>query len=115
MAKLGVNYFVAVPLAVLVLGLLGVVLQAMMLPLVMQQNLTSLMIVTLGFGYVITGGGARIFGGDPERFVSPLQEAPIRFGEIWFTWQDVVTLAGTLVLLSVAGVAMAGSRLRRRV
>ena len=61
----------------------------MMLRLVMQQNLTSLMIVTLGFGYVIQGGGARIFGGDPERFISPLQTASIRFGEIWFTWQDV--------------------------
>ena len=33
----------------------------------MTQNLTSLMIVTLGFGYVLQGGAARlIFGGDPQ-------------------------------------------------
>jgi branched-chain amino acid transport system permease protein len=67
----------------------------------MQQNLTSLMIVTLGFGYVFQGGAARLFGGDPERFVSPLQASEIRFGEIWFTWQDVLTLVGTLVLFGV--------------
>ena len=111
MAKLGVNYFVAVPLAVLALGLLGVMLQAMMLPLVMQQNLTSLMIVTLGFGYVITGGGARLFGGDPERFVSPLQEASIRFGDIWFTWQDIVTLLGTLLLFGLLWLVLNRTRL----
>jgi branched-chain amino acid transport system permease protein len=33
--------------------------------------------------------------------VSPLQTASIRFGEIWFTWQDVVTLAGTLLLFGL--------------
>lgn len=98
MTKLGVNYFLAVPIAVVALGLLGVGLQGLMLRPVMQQNLTSLMIVTLGFGYVFQGGAARLFGGDPERFVSPLQAAEIRIGEIWFTWQDVLTLAGTLLL-----------------
>jgi len=101
MTKLGVNYFLAVPIAVVALGLLGVVLQGLMLRPVMQQNLTSLMIVTLGFGYVFQGGASRLFGGDPERFVSPLQSAEIRFGEIWFTWQDVLTLVGTLVLFGV--------------
>jgi branched-chain amino acid transport system permease protein len=100
MQQLGVSYFVAVPIAVLLLGLLGVVLQGMMLRPVMQQNLTSLMIVTLGFGYVIQGGASRIFGGDPERFVSPLQTANLRFGEIWFTWQDVLTLVVTLLLFA---------------
>jgi branched-chain amino acid transport system permease protein len=101
MTKLGVNYFLAVPIAVVALGLLGVVLQGLMLRPVMQQNLTSLMIVTLGFGYVFQGGASRLFGGDPERFVSPLQSAEIRFGEIWFTGQDVLTLVGTLVLFGV--------------
>ena len=56
------------------LGLLGVVLQGMMLRLVMQQNLTSLMIVTLGFGYVFQGGAARLFGGDPQSLHQPAVE-----------------------------------------
>lgn len=111
MTKLGVNYFVAVPIAFLVLGLLGVLLQGMMLRLVMQQNLTSLMIVTLGFGYVFQGGAARIFGGDPERFISPLQNANIRFGEIWFTWQDVLTLVCTLLLFGALWLVLNRTRL----
>jgi branched-chain amino acid transport system permease protein len=99
--KLGVSYFVAVPLAVLVLGLLGIILQGMMLRLVMQQNLTSLMIVTLGFGYVIQGLAPRLFGADPQVLKSPLEAASIRFGTLWFTWQDVAIIGGTLLLFAV--------------
>lgn len=99
--KLGVSYFVAVPLAVLVLGLLGIVLQGMMLRLVMQQNLTSLMIVTLGFGYVIQGLAPRLFGADPQVLKSPLEAANLRFGTLWFTWQDMAIIVGTLLLFAV--------------
>lgn len=111
MQKLGVSYYVAVPLSVLALGILGVLLQGMMLRLVMQQNLTSLMIVTLGFGYVIQGGSASIFGGDPQTLASPLEKASIRFGELWFTWQDVVTLLGTLLLFAVLWLVLNRTRL----
>jgi branched-chain amino acid transport system permease protein len=111
MQKLGLSYFVAVPLAVLVLGLVGVVLQGMMLRLVMEQNLTSLMIVTLGFGYVFQGGAAKVFGGDPQAFISPVETASIRFGELWFTGQDVITLAGTLLLFAALWMVMNRTRL----
>ena len=111
MERYGVDYYVAVPIAVLALGLLGVVLQGMMLPLVMQQNLTSLMIVTLGFGYVFQGGAARVFGGDPQRLVSPLQTMNIRYGDIWFTVQDAVTLVGTLLLFGLLWLVMNRTRL----
>jgi branched-chain amino acid transport system permease protein len=111
MRQLGVNYFVAVPIAVLALGLIGILLQATMLRLVMQQNLTSLMIVTLGFGYLFQGGAARIFGGNPERFDSPLQSAEIRFGDIWFTWQDVLTLVCTLLLFGLLWLVLNRTRL----
>jgi len=33
--------------------------------------------------------------------VSPLTAASIRFGDVWFTWADVVTLVGTLILFAV--------------
>ena len=111
MDRLGVSYFLAVPIAVIVLGLLGVLLQLMMLRPVMQQNLTSLMIVTLGFGYVFQGGAAKIFGGNPEPFVSPIQTANIRFGEIWFTWQDVLTLVATLLLFAALWLVLNRTRL----
>ena len=104
MQKLGVSYFVAVPIAVLVLGLLGIVLQGMMLRLVMQQNLTSLMIVTLGFGYLIQGVAPALFGADPQAFKSPLASANLRFDEVILTFV-VVVLGG---IGSVGGSLLAG-------
>jgi len=101
MTKLGVDYFVAVPIAVVVLGLLGVLLQGMMLRLVMQQNLTSLMIVTLGLGYVLQGGSALIFGGNPHTLPGTLARAKVDIGPLWFTWQDVLVLVVTLALYGV--------------
>jgi branched-chain amino acid transport system permease protein len=98
MTKLGVNYFLAVPIAVVVLGLLGVVLQGLMLRPVMQQNLTSLMIVTLGLGYVLQGGSALIFGGNPQSLPGTLSRAKVDLGSLWFTWQDVLVLVATLAL-----------------
>ena len=111
MQKLGVSYFVAVPIAVLVLGLLGIVLQGMMLRLVMQQNLTSLMIVTLGFGYLIQGVAPALFGADPQAFKSPLASANLRFDEIWFTWQDVAIILGTLLLFAVLWLVLNRTRI----
>jgi branched-chain amino acid transport system permease protein len=110
-SQLGVSYFVAVPLAVLALGLLGVLLQGTMMRLVMQQNLTSLMIVTLGFGYVIQGSAARIFGGDPQMLKSPIETTSIRIGELWFTWQDVLTLVVTLLLFAALWLVLNRTRL----
>ena len=96
MHRLGVPYFLSIPIAVVALAALGILLQGAMTRLVLEQNLTSLMIVTLGFGYMITGIAALTFGGSPQNYVSPLQQATVRFGAVWFTWQDVLILVVTL-------------------
>ena len=66
MVKAGLPYPVAILAAIIALGILGALMQAAMMQLVMTQNLTSLMIVTLGFGYVLQGGSALLFGGNPQ-------------------------------------------------
>ena len=100
MHRLGVPYFASIPIAILALLLVGAAMQGAMTRLVLEQNLTSLMIVTLGFGYLITGGAAVLFGGAPQSYVSPLQGSTIRLGGVWFTLQDALILAVTLVLFA---------------
>ncbi|MGD9885098.1 MAG: branched-chain amino acid ABC transporter permease [Reyranella sp.] len=114
MERYGIDYAVAVPLAVLALGLIGVLLQGAMLPLVTRQNLTDLMIVTLAIGYVLRGGAARVFGDEPRRLASPLQAESLRFGEVAFTLQDAVTLAGTLLLFGLVWLVLNRTRLGSR-
>lgn len=96
--RLGLSYPLAIVAAALFLALLGALMQGAMMRLVMTQNLTSLMIVTLGLGYVIQGGSALIFGGNPQTFPGTLARAKIDIGSLWFTWQDVLVLVVTLAL-----------------
>ncbi|MEI8153404.1 MAG: branched-chain amino acid ABC transporter permease, partial [Hyphomicrobiales bacterium] len=86
MTRLGLSYPLGILVSLLALGLLGVLMQWAMLRLVMVQNLTSMMIVTLGFGYMIQGSGGLAFGGAPQNFPSGLDRMEIRFGDLWFTW-----------------------------
>jgi branched-chain amino acid transport system permease protein len=98
MVKAGMPYPVAILAAIIALAILGVLLQSAMMRLVMTQNLTSLMIVTLGFGYVLQGGSALIFGGNPQTLPVALARAKVDLGSLWFTWQDVLVFVATLLL-----------------
>ena len=99
MTKAGLPYPLAILAAIIALGLLGALMQTAMMRLVMTQNLTSLMIVTLGFGYVLQGGSALIFGGNPQTLPGTLARAKVDLGSLWFTWQDVLVFAATLSAL----------------
>jgi branched-chain amino acid transport system permease protein len=96
--RVGLPYPLAIFAAMLVLAALGFLIQLAMMRLVMSQNLTSLMIVTLGLGYVLQGGSALIFGGNPETLPGTLSRARVELGPLWFTWQDVLVLIATLAL-----------------
>ena len=60
--KAGVPYALALPLAMAIGALFGLVMQRVMLKATLEQNLVSIMIMTLGFGYVLNGGAALVFG-----------------------------------------------------
>jgi branched-chain amino acid transport system permease protein len=98
MVKLGLPYPLAILAAIVALAVLGALMQGAMMGLVMTQNLTSLMIVTLGLGYVLQGGSALVFGGNPQTLPGTLSRAKVDLGSLWFTWQDVLVLVVTLAL-----------------
>jgi branched-chain amino acid transport system permease protein len=98
MTRWGMPYPVAIVAAIIALAALGAVMQRAMMGLVISQNLTSLMIVTLGLGYILQGGSALIFGGNPQTLPGTLSRAKVELGTLWFTWQDVLVLVATLLL-----------------
>ena len=110
MRSTGASYAVSIPVAVLVMAVAGLVMQLAMRRLMLEQNLTSLMIVTLGFGYVLQGAAAKLFGGNPQTFISPLEKASVRLGELWFSWQDVLIVAVTLPLFGALWLVLEHTR-----
>jgi branched-chain amino acid transport system permease protein len=97
-SSLGVPYLAAIPIAVAVVAVIGLVMQLLMTRLVLQQNIVSLMLVTLAFGYLIEGGAASIFGGNPEIIDSPFRGHQLSIGSAGFTAQDVLILIAALVM-----------------
>ena len=72
-AKAGVPYVLAVPIAMGVGAVFGLVMQRVMLKATFEQNLVSIMIMTLGFGYVIRlKGNTRV--GAADGTVRPAQD-----------------------------------------
>jgi len=110
MDKAGLPYWASIPVAVVAVGLLGAAMQQLMGRLMLEHNLTSLMIVTLGFGYVVQGSAARIFGGEPHTLRSPLARGSIRMGELWLSGQDLLVFAVTAVLFACVWLVLERTR-----
>jgi len=97
----GVSYVLALPLAMVVGVIIGLLMQRIMLRATFEQNLTSIMIMTLGFGYVINGVASLVFGSTGQILDTDWSQRDIQIGGIWLTWQDaaIVVVAIALFLL----------------
>lgn len=100
-SRLGLPYVAAIPIALVGCGVLGFLLQLLMTRLTLRQDLVSLMLVTLAFGYVITGGASVVFGGDPQQIPSPGVEHRIRILGTYLAYQDIAIIACALLLYAV--------------
>ncbi len=114
-AELKLPYLVAIPLAIAVGMAIGFVLQRVMLQATMQQNLVSIMIMTLGFGYVLHGAAALIFGSTGQVLETPLSQREIAVGDWWLTWQDVAIVLVAIVEFIVLQRVLERTRLGRLV
>ncbi|KQX62805.1 branched-chain amino acid ABC transporter permease [Angustibacter sp. Root456] len=98
MAHLGVPYLLAAVIAVLVVAALGALMQLSMTRLTLDQNIVNLMLVTLAFGYLLQGGAALVFGGNPQVIDSPLQAHTVALSSARFTLQDVLIVVMAFVM-----------------
>ncbi len=95
--KAGVPYALALPIAMAIGALFGLLMQRVMLKATFEQNLVSIMIMTLGFGYVLQGGAALVFGSTGQILDTALSRNEIKLGELWLTQQDLA-----IVLVAIA-------------
>lgn len=94
---LGLPYLVAIPVAMAAGVVVGFFLQRVMLKATIDQNLVSIMIMTLGFGYVLHGAAALVFGSTGQILDTPLVQKEIAFGDMWLTWQDLAIVLVAIV------------------
>ena len=100
--KAGVPYALALPIAMAIGALFGLLMQRVMLKATFEQNLVSIMIMTLGFGYVLQGGAALVFGSTGQILDTALSRSEIKLGELWLTQQDLaIVLVAIMVFVGL--------------
>jgi len=110
-----VPYVLAVPIAMAIGALFGLVMQRVMLKATFEQNLVSIMIMTLGFGYVLHGGAALIFGSTGQILETALSRNEITLGELWLTWQDAAIIVAAIIVFVSLKWVLDGTRVGRLV
>lgn len=113
--KAGVPYLMAVPAAMVIGALFGLLMQRVMLKATFEQNLVSIMIMTLGFGHVLHGAAALIFGSTGQILDTPLSRHEINLGELWLTWQDAAIVIAAIVVFIGLKWLLDGTRIGRLV
>lgn len=113
--KAGVPYLLAVPAAMLIGALFGLLMQRVMLKATFEQNLVSIMIMTLGFGHVLHGAAALVFGSTGQILDTPLSRQEINLGELWLTWQDAAIVIATIGVFIGLKWLLDGTRIGRLV
>jgi branched-chain amino acid transport system permease protein len=114
-AKAGVPYLLAVPIAMVVVAACGVVMQRLMLKATFQQNLVSIMIMTLAFGSMLQGAAALVFGSTGQFLETALSRTDLTLGDYWISWQDAAIVIATIVVFVVLKWVIDGTRFGRLV
>jgi branched-chain amino acid transport system permease protein len=114
-AKAGVPYWIAVPIAMVVVAALGVLMQRLMLKATFQQHLVSIMIMTLAFGSMLQGGAALVFGSTGQMLETTLSQHEITFGDYFLSWQDAAIVIATIIVFIVLKWVLERTRVGRLV
>lgn len=113
--KGGMPYLLALPVSMLIGAAFGLVMQRVMLKATFEKNLVSIMIMTLGFGYVLQGGAAMIFGSTGQILETTLSRNEITMGPLWLTWQDLAIIVATMIVFVGLKWVLDGTRVGRLV
>lgn len=109
--KLELNYFASIPIALVGAGIIGGILQVAMSRLTIKQDLVSLMLVTLAFGDVLTGGSSLVFGNNPQQINAPGMNHRFNVFGTYLTYQDVGIIVVTLVLYAATWLVLSRTNL----
>lgn len=100
-AGLGLDLFLALPVAILGGLLLGALIEIVLLRPLRGQDIDTTMLVMIGAGIVLQSGTLWIFGGVAKAVPSPFPEAPLQIGPASVSWLRLFVLGAALLLIGL--------------
>jgi branched-chain amino acid transport system permease protein len=97
----GLPYLVSILGAVLLAFLLGAMAERIAFRPLMRANMVSLVLATVGVSFILKGSGRMLWGGRGDYLAFPplLPPNPIIIGEIILVPQQLVVLAGAMIVM----------------
>lgn len=97
----GLPYLISILGAVLLAFLLGAIAERIAFRPLMHANMVSLVLATVGVSFILKGSGRMLWGGRGDYLAFPplLPPNPIIIGEIILVPQQLVVLAGAMVVM----------------
>ncbi len=99
--SLGLNFFLALPVAILGGLLLGAAIELVLLRPFRGSDIDTTMLVMIGAGIVLQSGTLWTFGGVAKAIPSPFPEAPLQFGPVSVSWLRLFVLGAALALIAL--------------
>ena len=95
---LGINFWLAVPLALLIMAALGYLLDITILRSLFGQNQVAIVILTIALGFVIRFATGVVFGHEPVNLHSPLALGDVRAFGVVISMADLAVIIVTVIM-----------------
>ncbi|MCO5145111.1 MAG: branched-chain amino acid ABC transporter permease [Aquamicrobium sp.] len=98
---MGLSFWVAVPLAILIMGVFGYSLDLVVLRRMSGQSQIAVIILTIALGFVLRFFAGLIWGHEPVSLQSPIAGRDVRFGGLVLGLDEIAVIAVTVLMTLV--------------
>jgi branched-chain amino acid transport system permease protein len=98
-ARMGLHYLVALPLAVLAVAAVGWVLERVIFARLRDRSSMTAVLATIGLAILLESGALLTWGPQPEALPTPFSPLPLQLGPLFMTWARLFVLGVTVAAL----------------
>ena len=97
-AYMGLNFWLAIPLAIMIMALLGYLFDFTVLRQMAGQSQVSIVILTIAVGFVIRFAAGTIWSHEPVSLETPFAGRDVRFGGVVLGLEAILIVVVTVIL-----------------
>ena len=100
-SHMGLPFWVSVPIAILLMGCFGYLLDRIIIRRMFGQSQVAVVILTIAIGFVLRFAAGTIWGHEPQSLESPFAGRDVNFGGVVLGLDEIVVIGTTLALTVV--------------
>lgn len=95
---MGLSFYVAVPITLVIMGVIGYLMDAVLLRRMAGQSQIAVVILTIALGFVARFVAGAIWGHEPQSLENPMAGVDLRFGGIFLGLDEFFVIIVTIAL-----------------